>query len=68
MGIGSFPGVKRPGPGADHPSPSSAEVENEKFIISNFLLLTFGAGFFFKVLAHPVFKMLIIQQPNKVAL
>jgi hypothetical protein len=29
MGTGSFPGVKRPGRGADHPPPSSAEVENE---------------------------------------
>jgi hypothetical protein len=29
MGTGSFPGVKRPGRSADHPSPSSAEVENE---------------------------------------
>jgi hypothetical protein len=26
---GSFPGVKRPGRGDDHPPPSSAEVENE---------------------------------------
>jgi hypothetical protein len=26
VGIGSFPGVKRPGRGADHPPPSSAEV------------------------------------------
>jgi hypothetical protein len=26
---GSFPGAKRPGSGADHPPPSSAEVENE---------------------------------------
>jgi hypothetical protein len=26
MGTGSFPGVKRPGRGADHPPPSSAEV------------------------------------------
>jgi hypothetical protein len=26
MGTGSFPGVKRPGRGADHPAPSSAEV------------------------------------------
>ena len=26
MGTGSFPGVKRPGRGADHPLPSSAEV------------------------------------------
>jgi hypothetical protein len=29
MGIGSFPGVKRAGRGADHPPPPSAEVENE---------------------------------------
>jgi hypothetical protein len=29
MGTGSFEGVKRPGRGADHPPPSSAEVENE---------------------------------------
>jgi hypothetical protein len=26
MGTGSFPGVKLPGRGADHPPPSSAEV------------------------------------------
>jgi hypothetical protein len=29
MGTGSFPGVKRPGRGADHPPPSSAEVTNK---------------------------------------
>jgi hypothetical protein len=29
MGAGSCPGVKRPGRGADHPTPFSAEVENE---------------------------------------
>jgi hypothetical protein len=29
MGTGSFPGVKWPGRGADHPPPPSAEVENE---------------------------------------
>jgi len=27
MGTGSFPGVKQPGRGIDHPSPSSAEVK-----------------------------------------
>jgi hypothetical protein len=27
MGIGSFPGVKRPGRGIDHPPPPSAEVK-----------------------------------------
>jgi hypothetical protein len=30
MDTGSFPGVKRPERGADHPPPPSAEVENEK--------------------------------------
>jgi hypothetical protein len=29
MGTGSFPGVKRPGRGGDHPLPSSAEVKKE---------------------------------------
>jgi hypothetical protein len=29
MGTGSFPGVKRPGRGADHPPPSSAGVKKE---------------------------------------
>jgi hypothetical protein len=29
MGTGSFPGVKRPGRGADQPPPPSAEFENE---------------------------------------
>jgi hypothetical protein len=29
MGTGSFPGVNRPGRGADHPPSPSAEVENE---------------------------------------
>jgi hypothetical protein len=29
MGTGSFPGVKRPERGADHPPPSSAEVKKE---------------------------------------
>jgi hypothetical protein len=29
MGTGYFPGVKRPGRGADHLPPPSAEVDNE---------------------------------------
>ena len=28
MGTGSLPGVKRPGRGVDHPTPSSAELED----------------------------------------
>jgi hypothetical protein len=29
MGTASFPGIKRPERGADHPPPPSTEVENE---------------------------------------
>jgi hypothetical protein len=29
MGTGSFPGIKRPGRGADHPPPPSVEVMKE---------------------------------------
>ena len=29
MGTGSFPGVKGPGRGADHPPPTSTGVKNE---------------------------------------
>jgi hypothetical protein len=29
MGTGSLPGVKRPGRGADHPPPSSADVKKD---------------------------------------
>jgi hypothetical protein len=36
MGTGSFPGVKRPGRGVDHPTPSSAEVKErvEQYLYS----------------------------------
>ena len=39
MGTGSFPGVKRPGRGVDHPSPSSAEVKKivELYLYSPFV-------------------------------
>jgi hypothetical protein len=30
MGTGPFPGAKRPGPGDDHPHPSSAEVKERE--------------------------------------
>jgi len=38
MGTGSFPGVKRPGRGVDHPPPSSAEVKErvELYLCSPF--------------------------------
>jgi hypothetical protein len=38
MGTGSFPGVKLPGRGADHPAPSSAEVKKESSYTSTHLL------------------------------
>ena len=28
----------------------------------------FGEGIFFKILLHPVFKMLVLQEPKKIAL
>jgi hypothetical protein len=33
MGTGSFPGVKRPGRGADHPPPASAEVKKGQLVL-----------------------------------
>jgi len=38
MGTGSFPGLKRPGRGVDHPPPSSAEVKErvELYLFSPF--------------------------------
>jgi hypothetical protein len=41
MGTGSFPGVKRPGRCADHPPPSSAEVEKEYSYTSTYPLVHF---------------------------
>ena len=39
MGTGSFPGVKRPGRGVDHPPPSSAEVKER---VELYLFTTLG--------------------------
>ena len=39
MGTGSFPGVKRPGRGIDHPNPSSAEVKER---VDLYLYCRFG--------------------------
>jgi hypothetical protein len=36
MGTGSFPGVKRPGRGVDHPPPSSAEVSKGTYHLSHY--------------------------------
>jgi len=39
MGIGSFPGVKRPGQGVNHPPPSSAQVKER---VELYLWASFG--------------------------
>ena len=44
MGTWSFPGVKRPGLGVDHPSPSSTEVKEIVDLIST-PLWAFVAGY-----------------------
>jgi hypothetical protein len=41
VGTGSFSGVKRPGRGVDHPSPSSAEVKEKGRAIHLLLLWAF---------------------------
>jgi hypothetical protein len=38
MGTGSFPGVKRPGRGVDHPPPSSVEVKERVELYSTPLM------------------------------
>jgi hypothetical protein len=43
MGSGSFPGIKRPGRGVNHPPPSSAEVEERIEIYIYSLLWVFMA-------------------------
>jgi len=43
MGTGAFPGVKRPARGADHPLPSSAEVEERVRVIHLLFLRAFVA-------------------------
>jgi len=41
VGAGSFPGVKRPGSGVDHPLPSSADEVKEKLEL--YLYSAFGS-------------------------
>jgi hypothetical protein len=61
MGTGSFPGVNRPGRGADHPPPSSAEVTKGSSYSSIHLLgqfrpvtrLLYLTYMFRALLAHP---------------
>ena len=43
MGTGALPGVKRPGRDADHPPPSSAEVEESVEVYIFFPLWAFVA-------------------------
>jgi len=39
MGTASFPGVKRPGRGVDHPHPSSADVKKKEYSYTSTPLL-----------------------------
>ena len=52
--------------------PFASLTMKERFDPSNMkrklLYLTFWRRIFFQILAHPVFKMSVIQKPNKVAL
>ena len=50
--------------------PQNFGVQLHKSLFDNecWEILTFGDGLFFQILAHSVFKMWVIQKPNKVAL
>ena len=41
-----------------------SDLQNHLKFICNELLLTFGAGIIFLILAHPVYKMWITQEQN----
>ena len=45
-----------------------SDLQNHLKFICNELLLTFGAGIIFLILAHPVYKMWITQEPKKLEL
>ena len=48
---------------------ASSELLTAKYLLThNATVLTFWRRIFFQILAHPVFKMWVIQKPNKVAL
>ena len=49
-----------------HVMASDRQHSHERSLIGQ--IQPFGDGFFFQILAHPVFKMRVIQKPNKVAL
>ena len=57
MGTGSFPGVKRPGPGIDHPPSSNAKVKErvELYLDSN--SRPFTAGYRVKFTAIPFIRI-----------
>jgi hypothetical protein len=62
MGTGSFPGVKRPGRGPGHPSPSSAEVKR----VSSFTSTLSGLSSLLGVpLLLPLTKFMCLLNPQK---
>ena len=54
------------------PNGSKALLEFHLYLISSWMRFCYvnllATDFFFQILAHPVFKMWVIQKPNKVAL
>jgi len=65
MGTGSFPGVKRPGRGVDHPPPSSAEVKER---VELYLYPPFGPSWPVIGLTVPLALLLPLIQPYSVKL
>ena len=59
-------------PDDEHVCSKHVEAWNKliiKFSVSSWLILTlWRRNYFFLILVHPVYKMLIIQEPNKLAL
>ena len=43
-------------------------MSSKRDLVTFIFWFTFGAGIFFKILAHPVFEMWILQEPKKIVL
>jgi hypothetical protein len=65
MGTGSFPGVKRPGRGADHPPSPSAKVGNEYLLPSRPLVASYRVTFTFLLIL--LLLLLLLQGAYKLS-
>jgi hypothetical protein len=63
MGIRSYPGVKRPERGVDHPPPSSAEVEGEVELY-DYIYSPYGPSWFFSKFAFTFTSSYSTQHPG----